>query len=81
MGSSESNMYLYIDTVGIAWRHDWEMDAVCMSRLSVWNWNKQTHKMLLKWYGIAGKEGAKVFHYDHHDGDRYLKVNSHCTLS
>ncbi len=76
-------MYLYINTVGIAWRYEWQspVDSVCMERLPIWNWNKKTHECLLKWYGIAGKGGAKVFHMDHHDGDRYLKVNPHCDLT
>lgn len=73
-------MYLYIDTVGIAWRQEWESDTVCMARLIIWDWSQSTHKLLLKWYGMANG-GTKVFHFNHQDGDRYLKVISHCTLS
>lgn len=74
-------MYLYIDTVGLAWRYEWEDTSVCLSRLEIWNWNRKTHELILKWYGIAGWAGAKVFHIDHKDGDRYLKVNGYCDLS
>lgn len=75
------HMYLYIDTVGLAWRYDWENVTVCMERLQIWNWNQKTHELLLSWYGLTGIGGGKVFHCDHQDGDRYLKVNGHCDLT